>query len=135
MKELVFQPIAGRTEEIIDTILQQEEIESCTKIIYPIHLACEEIIMNIVSYAYPDDVEGYVKIQIESDDKAITISFIDSGVAFDPLAKEMPDTSIPLEDRDIGGLGIFLTQQTMDDVTYQRVDDKNILTIKKQKVQ
>ena len=129
MKELVFQPIAGRTEEIIDTILQQEEIESCTKIIYPIHLACEEIIMNIVSY------EGYIKIQIESDDKAITISFIDSGVAFDPLAKEMPDTSIPLEDRDIGGLGIFLTQQTMDDVTYQRVDDKNILTIKKQKVQ
>ena len=52
MKELVFKPIAGRTEDIIDAILQTEEVASCTKQLYAIHLVCEELVVNVVSYAY-----------------------------------------------------------------------------------
>ena len=71
MKELVFKPIAGRTEEIIDAILQTGEVASCTKELYAIHLVCEELVVNVVSYAYPEGVEGYLKIQIEKADGSV----------------------------------------------------------------
>ena len=113
MKELVFKPIAGRTEEIIDAILQTGEVASCTKELYAIHLVCEELVVNVVSYAYPEGVEGYLKIQIEKADGCITLKFIDGGVPFNPLERDMPDVSLPLEERQIGGLGIFLTVQML----------------------
>ena len=118
MKELVFKPIAGRTEEIIDAILQTGEVASCTKELYAIHLVCEELVVNVVSYAYPEGVEGYLKIQIEKADGYVTLKFIDGG-------------SLPLEERQIGGLGIFLTVQMMDNVSYEHVGNENVLTIKK----
>ena len=117
MKELVFKPIAGRTEEIIDAILQTGEVASCTKELYAIHLVCEELVVNVVSYAYPEGVEGYLKIQIEK--------------PFNPLERDMPDVSLPLEERQIGGLGIFLTVQMMNNVSYEHVGNENVLTIKK----
>lgn len=131
MKELVFKPIAGRTEEIIDAILQTGGVASCTKELYAIHLVCEELVVNVVSYAYPEGVEGYLKIQIEKADGCITLKFIDGGVPFNPLERDMPDVSLPLEERQIGGLGIFLTVQMMDNVSYEHVGNENILTIKK----
>ena len=131
MKDLYFQPIAHRAEEIIDAILRTPEVASCPKELYTIHLVCEELVVNVVSYAYADETEGYLKIQIEKEDGTITIRFIDGGVAFNPLEREMPDVSLPLEERQIGGLGIFLTIQMMDEVLYERVDNENILTLKK----
>ena len=131
MKELYFQPIKDRAEEIIDAILRTKEVASCPKELYTIHLVCEELVVNVVSYAYSDETEGYLKIQIEKEDGTITIRFIDGGVAFNPLEREMPDVSLPLEERQIGGLGIFLTVQMMDEVLYERVDNENILTLKK----
>ena len=85
----------------------------------------------MVSYAYPEGVEGYLKIQIEKADGCITLKFIDGGVPFNPLERDMPDVSLPLEERQIGGLGIFLTVQMMDNVSYEHVGNENILTIKK----
>lgn len=131
MKELYFQPIAGKAEEIIDAILRTKEVASCTKELYAIHLVCEELVVNVVSYAYSDGAEGYLKVQIEKEEGCITLRFIDGGVAFNPLEREMPDVSLPLEERQIGGLGIFLTVQMMDEVLYERVNDENVLTIKK----
>ena len=132
MRRLRFQPIAGRTEEIIDAILQTEEVASCGKALYAVHLVCEELVVNVVSYAYPPGAEGYLVVEIERTDTCLTIRFRDGGVAFNPLEKEMPDVSLPLEERPIGGLGIFLTLQMMDDVSYERVQDENVLTIKKE---
>ena len=131
MKELYFQPIARRAEEIIDAILRTPEVASCPKESYAIHLVCEELVVNVVSYAYADEAEGYLKIQIEKADGAITIRFIDGGVAFNPLEREMPDVSLSMEERQIGGLGIFLTVQMMDDVQYERINNENVVTIKK----
>ncbi len=131
MKELYFQPIARRAEEIIDAILRTPEVASCPKESYAIHLVCEELVVNVVSYAYADEAEGYLKIQIEKADGTITIRFIDGGVAFNPLEREMPDVSLSMEERQIGGLGIFLTVQMMDDVQYERINNENVVTIKK----
>ena len=70
-------------------------------------------------------------VEIERDDDCITIRLKDGGKPFNPLEREMPDTTLPLEERRIGGLGIFLTIKKMDEVTYDYVDHMNILTIKK----
>lgn len=131
MKELYFQPIARRAEKIIDAILRTPEVASCPKESYAIHLVCEELVVNVVSYAYADEAEGYLKIQIEKADSTITIRFIDGGVAFNPLEREMPDVSLAMEERQIGGLGIFLTVQMMDEVQYERINNENVVTIKK----
>lgn len=131
MRQLCFKPIAGRAEEIIDAILQTPEVASCSKESYAIHLVSEELVVNVVSYAYADGEEGYLNINIDNTGDVLSIQFVDGGIAFNPLEKEQPDTTLALEDREIGGLGIFLTKQMMDDVTYQRVGNENILTIKK----
>ena len=131
MKLLHFQPIAGKALDIIDAILCTPEVASCRKELSALHLVCEELVVNVVDYAYADGTEGYLDIEIERDDDSITIRFRDGGVPFNPLQKEMPDITLPLEERRIGGLGIFLTIKKMDEVTYDYVDNKNILTIKK----
>lgn len=131
MSTLRFQPIEGRTEEIIDAILQVPEVASCTSTLYAIHLVCEELVMNVVSYAYSEAEKGWLNVDICKMDDMLAITFMDGGVAFNPLEQEQPDITLPLEERKIGGLGIFLTQQMMDEVTYQRENNQNILTIKK----
>ena len=96
-----------------------------------LRLACEEVVMNIASYAYPDDEEGFIEVEIDKKDDRIVIIFKDGGVPFNPKDHEMPDTKLPLEQRRIGGLGIFLVISKMDDVRYAYVDNKNVLTIEK----
>ena len=68
---------------------------------------------------------------VEEDPLAVTITFIDNGVPYDPLAKEDPDVKLSAEQREVGGLGIFMTKQMVDDVHYKYQDGKNILTLKK----
>lgn len=87
----------------------------------------EEIVVNIVNYAQSD----YLDVEIIRDKKSMTLRFHDGGVPFNPLEKEFPDFSIPLEDREIGGLGIFLVIKNMDAVTYEHTEGENILTIMK----
>ena len=95
-------------------------------------IATEEIFANIANYAY-EDGEGdvLVKISLEEDPKAMTICFIDSGIPYDPLAKPDPDIELSAAKRQIGGLGIFMVKQSMDEMHYERSDGHNILTIKK----
>lgn len=131
MPKLHFSPIRGKAEEIIDAILHTEEVASCTKELYSIHLVCEELVVNVASYAYGDSDDGYLDIDIAKNDGVLTVTFRDGGIAFNPLETAPPDTSLPLEERSIGGLGIFLTVQMMDEVTYNRVGNENVLTIKK----
>ncbi|MGM9689167.1 MAG: ATP-binding protein [Alloprevotella sp.] len=131
MPSLHYQPIAGKAEEIIDAILQTPEVASCSGELFAIHLVCEELVVNVVSYAYSPTEEGYLHIDIDKTDGVLTIRFTDGGVAFDPLGKEDPDLNLPPEERPIGGLGIFLTKQMMDEVDYHRVAGENVLTIKK----
>ena len=131
MKLLHFQPIAGKSIEILDAILQTQEVGSCKQEFNALRLVCEELVVNVVDYAYSDDANGWLDIEIEKDDNSILIRFKDGGTPFNPLEQEMPDITKPLEERRIGGLGIFLTIKKMDEVKYAYVNQENVLTIKK----
>ena len=132
MSELRFQPIRGKAREILKAILQTPEVSSCAmKDVMLIRLACEELVMNITSYAYPEDVEGFLEVDVEKTDERIVIRFKDGGMPFNPLEHKKPDTKLPWKQRRIGGLGIFLVKKKMDDVRYAYEDNKNVLTIEK----
>lgn len=98
-----------------------------------INLAVEEAVVNSIMYAYPEGEHGYVELAAQWDAAGHELAFVlqDQGVAFDPLAQPEADTTLPLEERQPGGLGILLVREIMDDVSYQRSDGKNILTMKK----
>ena len=94
-----------------------------------LRLAIEEAVVNVIDYAYPAGQEGNIEVQIMSDGETLKTVLIDSGVAFDPTAKEKADTSLSVEDRQIGGLGILLVRELMDSINYERIDGQNILTL------
>lgn len=99
-------------------------------VLMQIELGVEEVFVNIASYAYPD-TEGEAEVEVSVEDGMAILRFTDSGVAFDPVAAPEPDTGLPAEERQIGGLGIFLVKEMMDDVSYSYEEGKNILVIKK----
>ena len=113
-----------------------EYIHSClpddcqTIILNKIDLAIEEIFVNIAHYAYNPEV-GEAWISASFVDNVLTVIFKDKGKEFNPIAKKDPDITLSAEERDIGGLGIFLTKKFMDSVNYEYKDGQNILTIKK----
>ena len=109
-----------------------EEAECSMKAQMQITVAAEEIYVNIAHYAYaPGTGEATVRMEITDDPRTASITFIDRGIPFDPLAKPDPDVTLSAEERGIGGLGIYMTKKTMDDVRYERVDGQNILTLVK----
>ena len=131
MSELHFQPIKGQARQILKAILNTPEISSCRmKEFLTLQLACEEIVVNITSYAYPEGSDGYLDVEIQKTDRII-IRFEDGGVPFNPLEHKNPDVTLPWKQRRIGGLGIFLLRRKMDDIHYDHIDNKNILTIEK----
>ena len=131
MSEFHFQPINGQARTILHAILKSPEVSSCSmKDILAIRLACEEIVMNVTSYAYPETSDGFLDVEIQKTDR-ISIRFTDAGVPFNPLELKKPDTTLPWKLRHIGGLGIFLVIKKMDNVQYARVNNNNILTIEK----
>lgn len=97
-----------------------------------IKLAIDEIYGNICFYAYDSEVGPVtVCVETEKEPPAIIITFMDKGKPFNPLEAEEPDLELSGEDRPIGGLGLFLVQSTMDDLSYEYKDEQNILTLKK----
>ena len=94
-----------------------------------LRLAVEEAVVNVIDYAYPEGTQGDIEIRMMSDGDTIRFQIIDSGVAFDPTAKERADTTLSAEDRRIGGLGILLVREMMDAINYERQDGKNVLTL------
>ena len=131
MTKLHFQPIRDKAPYIIDTILQTEEMASLGAVWQAIHLVTEELVVNVASYAYPDGADDYLHVEIIRDEGHITLRFRDGGVPFNPLEREAPDTSLPIEERPIGGLGIYLVRQFMDTVEYEYTNGENILTVMK----
>lgn len=129
MKKLHFESVKDKADEIVSAVIGTDEVSSCKNDFFTLHLVCEELIVNIASYAYEND--GYLDVEIEKMPSEITICFRDGGKKFNPLERKMPDTTLPLEERGIGGLGIFLTVKKMDSVVYDYVNGENVLTVKK----
>ena len=96
-----------------------------------LNLVMEEMVSNVIFYAYPQGTEAEIELVAESDGKEVTFVLSDSGKEFDPTMKESVNTDINPAERDIGGMGIFIVKNIMNKVTYQRLKGKNLLTMKK----
>ncbi len=98
---------------------------------YDVQLGSEEVFNNIIHYAYPADTTGTVEILCSTGENAARLSIIvnDSGVAFNPLQLPLPDITAPVEQRRVGGLGIFLLKKMFDTIVYERSENKNILKL------
>lgn len=109
-----------------------ESAECPPKTIMKVVLAAEEIFVNIASYAYPSGTgKARVSMSIPPEGEEVKITFMDDGIPFDPFLREDPDTTLSAEERNIGGLGIYMVKKTMDDVSYEYRDGHNVLTIRK----
>jgi len=128
MKELFIEAKMENAKAVMDFI--DEQLKDCSpKIRNQIRIAVDEVFSNIVRYAYYP-LTGNVVVRIAIDNN-ISIEFEDSGIAYDPLSKDTPDISLPIDERKAGGLGIFMLRRLMDSVEYRREENKNILLIKK----
>jgi sigma-B regulation protein RsbU (phosphoserine phosphatase) len=96
-----------------------------------IKLAVEEAVTNCVEYAYPPGTIGSVNVVIEADDTKIRFIITDTGADFDPTSVRKADTTLTVDERPIGGLGVFLVRNLMDSINYERADGKNILRMEK----
>ena len=118
--------------ELINDFLAENLIGCPMKLLMQTQLAVEEKFVNIAHYAYKDKTgEVNVLCELDKEKNLFTIIFEDTGIPFDPLKREDPDVTATAEERNIGGLGIFLTKKLMDEVSYENKDGKNILTLMK----
>ena len=118
-----------RLNEFVDQVAEALELDASLGM--SLNLALEEAVVNVMNYAYPDGKAGTVNIEASADDDFLNFVISDSGIPFDPTTKEEADTTLSVEDRPIGGLGIFLVRQLMDTINYERVDGKNVLRLGK----
>ena len=118
--------------ERVSTFIEKSLINTdCTlRDSHKLLVSAEEIYTNICKFAYtPDKGDVTVRVSLYKDPMAVHITFLDHGVPFNPLKKEDPDATLPAEDRKIGGLGLYLVKNLMDDLTYKYIDNTNILTL------
>ncbi len=119
----------SKLADFVDAIAEETSIDP--SLAMSLNLALEEAVTNVVMYAYPAGEEGDVDIVAELSDGSLLFTISDKGIPFDPTKKEDADITLGVEERQIGGLGIFLVRQLMDTVEYERKDGYNILTMKK----
>jgi serine/threonine-protein kinase RsbW len=101
------------------------------KLIFEINLALDELFTNIISYGFKDDEEHVIRVTITPRKEELCLCIEDDGIAFNPIEFDTPDVACSVENCRIGGLGIHIIKKLMDEICYQRCDDKNVLTLKK----
>ena len=133
MKEITVSATIENLEKVTEFVNEELKAINCpSKAKAEIDIAIDELFSNIANYAYnPETGKATVKFEVQSDPQAVVITFLDNGIPYDPLKKADPDTSLPLEERGIGGLGIFMVKKSMDSIEYEYKDGQNILKIKK----
>ncbi len=133
MKKLVVEASDKNLDKVLVFVDEQLDALNCpAKAKIQINIALEELFVNISHYAY-DPAVGTAEVQVsaKSEPPAVEITFIDEGRPYDPLAKPDPDVTLSAEERQIGGLGIYMVKKSMDDVRYRYERGRNILTIQK----
>ena len=119
----------GRITDEVDELGHNESWS--TDLLFRVHLVLEELVLNVIDYGFDDGKDDHdLVIVLTSEDDALTIELTDDGLPFDPTKdSQTPDVNAPLEDRPIGGLGVYLVQTMMDEMHYRREDDKNHLKL------
>ena len=127
-----FNPITDRSSEIIAFLMVSPDMPSDDNLRFKIELSVEEAVENVVRYAYEGGI-GWLEAGTKLDDKSLilTIELRDAGVPFNPLEKADPDMTLPANERQAGGLGIYLCKKMMDTIEYCYEDGNNVLIMKK----
>lgn len=120
-------------DTVLDFVNAELEANGCPmKAQMQLAIAVEEIYVNIARYAYhPEEGEATVHCEVGGDPLQVAIQFVDCGRPYNPLEKEDPDVSLSAEEREVGGLGIYMVKKSMDDISYSYAEGKNVLTIRK----
>jgi len=131
MKELTLRAKTENLNQVLEFVDNLLEEKNCPmNLVFELDIAVEELFVNIAHYAYaPEEGDATIRISFVNDD--VIITFIDSGMPYNPWAKEDPDITLSLEERQIGGLGIYMVKNSMDEIGYEYADGKNVVTIKK----
>ena len=123
----------GAAAERVDAYCEARGLP--TQIAYAVNLSIDEILTNTISYGYDDDAEHRIDLTFRVDGESLVVVIVDDGRPFDPSLEREPDVDATLEERALGGLGLFLVQQMMDDVAYRRSDDRNVITLTKNTIE
>lgn len=133
MKEMTIPATVENIEKVTAFVDEQlEQIDCPPKAQMQIDIAIDELFGNIAQYAYnPATGPATVRVEVTQSPISVVITFIDHGIPYDPLKTADPDITLSAEDREIGGLGIFMVKKTMDEITYEYKNGQNILQIRK----
>ena len=133
MRELEIDALVENLDNVNDFVHEElDDIDCSKKSLMQLGIVIEEIFVNIASYAYPEKVgKAIVRCEVTKNPPEIVLTFIDSGIKYNPLANEDPDLELELHERQIGGLGVFMVKKLTDEVTYEYTDGKNILKFRK----
>jgi anti-sigma regulatory factor (Ser/Thr protein kinase) len=133
MRELTIEALVENITEVTEFIDRRlEELDCPMKAQMQIDVAVDELFGNIAQYAYKQGTGTItVRVEVVENPLSVVITFIDQGIPYDPLQKEDPDITLSAEEREIGGLGVFIVKKTMDEVLYEYKDGQNVLKIKK----
>ncbi|MCR5728100.1 MAG: ATP-binding protein [Lachnospiraceae bacterium] len=133
MKELKIEAKVENLNNVLAFVdAELESVDCPMKVQMQLDVSVEELFVNIAHYAYtPDTGDAVIEVEFLQDPLKVKITFKDSGMPFDPTAKEDPDVTLSAQERKIGGLGIYMVKKAMDEMTYEYVDGQNILHIVK----
>ena len=133
MEKITVDATVENLQTVIDFATEQLETRDCPmKTSMQLELVIEEIFVNIASYAYHPEIGlATFCIEFEENPAAVKMTFLDKGKPYNPLEKDDPDTTLDIDERDVGGLGIFLVKNNVDEISYEYADGKNILRMKK----
>lgn len=133
MRELTTEAVTENLQSVMDFVNDSLSDKGCSaKTLYQMELVLEEIFINIASYAYEGDERPVVlSIDFEEEPLAAIVTFKDKGAPYNPLSRDDPNLALKLENREIGGLGIFLVKKNVDAIWYEHVNGENVLSFRK----
>lgn len=133
MEQLTIEATVENLQTVIDFVTERLEARDCPmKTSMQMELVIEEIFVNVSSYAYaPASGDVTICLDFTENPSSVEITFIDGGKPYNPLERDDPDTTLDIDERDIGGLGIFLVKKNVDEISYEYAEGKNILRMKK----
>ena len=133
MKELDINATIENVPTVVEFVDEQLEMLGCPmNAQIQIDIAIDELFSNIARYAYNPEVgAATVRVEVVEDPMAVVVTFIDNGVPYDPLSREDPDVTLSADEREVGGLGIYLVKKSMDEISYRYENGSNILSIRK----
>lgn len=119
----------GKLNEFIEEI--GNELSLSPEVVFNLNLVLEEAVVNIINYAYPKEEHQFIYLSAKLHEGSIVLVLTDTGKEFDPTMAPGADITLSADEREIGGLGIFLIRQIMNEVKYERIEGKNVLTLEK----